>query len=93
MIEFFGEQSLEIEKEILKVHNKIMEVLSLPENIVLNVSFVSKDEIKQLNKETRNIDSVTDVLSYPYTNLQVGEKLNLEETAVNIYFYFFQKKC
>lgn len=79
MIEFFGEHSLEIEKEILKIHNKIMEVLSLPENIVLNVSFVSKDEIKQLNKETRDIDSVTDVLSYPYTNLQVGEKLNLDD--------------
>jgi len=79
MIEFFGESCKELEVDILKVHNRIMEVLSLPENIVLNVSFISPDEIKELNRQTRNIDSVTDVLSYPYTNLQVGQKLNLEE--------------
>ncbi|MBR2748815.1 MAG: rRNA maturation RNase YbeY [Firmicutes bacterium] len=31
----------------------------------LSVSFVSKDEIKDLNRDYRNVDSVTDVLSFP----------------------------
>ena len=30
-----------------------------------DLSFVSPEEIKQLNKEARNVDSVTDILSFP----------------------------
>ena len=35
------------------------------ENIVAYCRFVSEDEIKQINKEQRGIDKVTDVLSFP----------------------------
>ena len=36
-----------------------------PDKISISVSFVSKAEIKKLNKEYRNVDKVTDVLSFP----------------------------
>ena len=37
--------------------------------------FVDEDEIQRLNRETRNIDKVTDVLSYPSLDDIKGEKL------------------
>ena len=79
MIEIIGRFNKEFEKDIINVHNKIVKVLSLPENIKINLTFVSKAKIKELNKTTRNIDKVTDVLSYPYTDLKVGEKLNIND--------------
>ncbi len=36
-----------------------------PERLSLSVSFVGKDEIHELNREYRGVDSVTDVLSFP----------------------------
>jgi len=35
------------------------------ENVEISVSFVSKEEISALNRYYRNIDKVTDVLSFP----------------------------
>jgi len=35
----------------------------------LNISFSSEDEIKRLNSDFRNVDSVTDVLSFPANDL------------------------
>ena len=34
------------------------------ENTSISVTFVGKDEIRQLNRDYRNVDSVTDVLSF-----------------------------
>lgn len=36
-----------------------------PENAEISLTFVSKDEIQNLNKMYRNIDNHTDVLSFP----------------------------
>lgn len=36
-----------------------------PQNAEISLSFVSREEIRQLNKEYRNIDNHTDVLSFP----------------------------
>lgn len=35
------------------------------ETCEISISFVSNEEIREINKEFRNIDSVTDVLSFP----------------------------
>ena len=40
--------------------------LNQKEKLAVEVAFVSEDEIKSLNAEQRNIDRVTDVLSFPY---------------------------
>lgn len=40
-------------------------VLNLDGNAVVEVDFVTKDEIHELNLRTRGVDRATDVLSYP----------------------------
>lgn len=44
-------------------------------NVYLSINFVSDEEIQKLNKEFRNIDKVTDVLSFPNLNKRPNEKL------------------
>ena len=42
-----------------------LEVENYTNNVEISISFVTDEEIKQLNKDYRNIDSITDVLSFP----------------------------
>ena len=51
---------------VLKKHNQ-------PSELEVAIRFVSKKKIKALNNELRSINKVTDVLSFPSTNVQVGE--------------------
>ena len=46
------------------------------EDITLGLSFVSGDAIRELNKEKRNVDRVTDVLSFPLLDIKEGQKLS-----------------
>lgn len=39
--------------------------LNLSGDCLVEIDFVTQDEIRSLNKSTRNVDKVTDVLSYP----------------------------
>lgn len=48
-----------------KVAASAFETLKLSGDCCVEVDFVSEEEIRELNAETRNIDRVTDVLSYP----------------------------
>lgn len=52
-----------IVKEVLKQEN-------CTDNYEISISLVSNEEIKDLNKEYRNIDSATDVLSFPMINFK-----------------------
>lgn len=36
-----------------------------PEQAEISISFISNDEMKRVNKEFRNVDAVTDVISFP----------------------------
>jgi len=47
--------------------------------LVVELSFVDGAEIRRLNKELRNIDKVTDVLSFPALDLQVGQAIRLQD--------------
>lgn len=87
MINILGRHNKEFDKDIIRIFKEISTNFSLPENIVVNLTFVSEKRIKELNNSTRNINKVTDVLSYPYTNLKVGEKLNTNE-----YKFFIDEK-
>lgn len=63
-------------KEALSV---ILEGEGIDEDgIEVSVSFVTPDEIKELNREYRNVDSVTDVLSFPQFE-SVDELIDAEE--------------
>ena len=62
-----------LEKKETKLLHKIYKVaLQLEDNshkkIDTCLSFVSSEEIQKLNKESRNIDEITDVLSFPNLN-------------------------
>ena len=39
---------------------------NLPDGLDVNVLVVSPEEIQEINRENRGVDSVTDVLSFPY---------------------------
>ena len=70
--------------ELNAVYDYIVKRFSLPKEICVNLNFISAEEIRSLNKSTRNIDKVTDVLTYPYINIKVGEKLNLNDYLLDI---------
>ena len=84
MINFIGEIKEDLKHDLERVFDQVSKVVSLPKRVKVNVIFSSKQEIRELNNATRKIDKVTDVLSYPYTNLKVGEKLKLKDYVYDI---------
>ncbi len=68
-IMFEDRQSIEIEDGILSIMidsiQKTLEEERLSLDKEVSVSFVDNDEIQSLNREYRNIDKETDVLSFP----------------------------
>ncbi len=51
-----------------KVSKTTFDVLALSGDCCVEVDFVTEEEIRELNFNTRNVDKVTDVLSYPALN-------------------------
>lgn len=55
-----------------------------PYEAEVNILLVTKEEIQAINRQTRQIDAVTDVLSFPLMqNLTAGAYAQLEEDADN----------
>lgn len=72
-------------KEIEKVFKTSMQYLNQPlKQTAFNLYFVGETSIKKLNKEQRNIDKVTDVLSFPFTNIKAGEIIDFNEYKTDI---------
>ncbi len=84
MVEFLGDFNDEIKGNLVRVYNEVARIFSLPKRVIVNLNLVSESEIKKLNKTTRNIDKVTDVLTYPYVNLKAKEKLKLKDYSLDI---------
>ncbi len=84
MIDIIGELTEEYTNAITRVHDEIVRSLRLPKSIKVNLNIVDEETIRDLNKSTRNINKVTDVLSYPYTNLRAGERLVLRDYQLDI---------
>ncbi|NYB73479.1 rRNA maturation RNase YbeY [Sedimentibacter hydroxybenzoicus DSM 7310] len=61
VIEITGDNCKAVEKAI----EEVIKAEELEEDFEVSVSFVTNEEIKGLNKEFRNVDSETDVLSFP----------------------------
>jgi len=61
----FMEVKEENMKAIEKAINKTIEVEKAKGNFEVSVSFVTNKEIRELNRVYRNVDSDTDVLSFP----------------------------
>lgn len=61
-VNFFNQSEYQLEAEI-KIIKRTLKKLKNKKS--MQVIFVSEEEIKRLNKEFRNLDDVTDVLSFP----------------------------
>ncbi len=52
-------------KIIEKIFSEMIRAENLPSSVEVSLTLTNNEEIKELNKEYRKIDSVTDVLSFP----------------------------
>ena len=51
---------------IYEICSYIASVVDIPQSGILNIAFLSDEEIRVLNNQYRSIDSTTDVLSFHY---------------------------
>ncbi len=78
------DEIVKVSKDISKdTIERILEIALKQENIIdkdvfISIEAASKDEIRELNKEYRNVDRETDVLSFP-----IFTKEELENTKFN----------
>lgn len=55
-------------REWKKFIKEILEKLNQDKNTEISITFTNNEEVHRLNKEYRNIDRPTDVLSFPFDN-------------------------
>ena len=65
----------------MKIANSIFNEEKLQYSFSFNLFFVSKQKIKTINKQNRNVDKVTDVLSFP--NIAFDRPSNLRKYVKN----------
>ena len=59
------------------VAQSVLKLMNQPLGLEVAITFVSGNEIQKINAEFRNVDKITDVLSFPATNLKAGELLDV----------------
>ncbi|MFU0825390.1 rRNA maturation RNase YbeY [Clostridium sp.] len=71
------QDKLEVDDDILKSVNDIIEYALKEEEVnidtEISVIFIDNEQIRNINKEQRNIDRVTDVLSFPMLDYPKGK--------------------
>lgn len=85
------------EKKIDSIRKNISKLVTKPQKWTLNIMFVNSDSIKNLNKNYRKKDYVTDVLSFHYfkdfsllkTNDIAGEIVMCEEKIISQWTEFW----
>lgn len=71
IIDIYYETELDLELDLTKIYSEIAleteKVLNLKDSddLEVNVTITGNEEIREINRETRDIDSPTDVLSFP----------------------------
>ena len=66
-----------------KVGKTVFKILKQKENLYCDLTFCDEEQIKELNKTYRNVDSVTDVLSFPSLNGICGKVVTKKEFPVD----------
>lgn len=61
------------------VAENVIRFMKFPENLEVVIMFVSRRNIRKLNRDFREIDRVTDVLSFPSFELKPGEILDIDQ--------------
>lgn len=65
IINFYENKEKYYEEQIKQIYEIALRETIKIDNICVNIVFVTPEKIKEMNKEYRNIDKVTDVLSFP----------------------------
>ncbi len=78
-ITYSGKVSFCLKRKIKSVLQCAAKVLGQPKNLAVEISFVDPVEIRRLNRENRNIDKSTDVLSFPMYEIKMGKSIDLKE--------------
>ena len=72
----FTKVNKKYQKLISQIYNQaLIQTKNNLQDLMISISFVSKNKIRKLNKEHRQIDKVTDVLSFPMLNIVYPQKL------------------
>ncbi len=69
----------ELKQKISDILAIAQQELKVKDNIVVNITFVGEKRIRELNRQFRNVDRVTDVLSFPMfepNEVKSGEMLD-----------------
>ncbi|HHY77945.1 MAG TPA: rRNA maturation RNase YbeY [Clostridiales bacterium] len=72
----------DVEAFVNKIINAVLEFENFDSDYEVSISFVDNDEIKELNRQYRNIDATTDVLSFPL--LEFDRKSNNEPVIKDV---------
>lgn len=71
----------EIKEMLEKVCLKSLQYEEFNEDCEISLSIVTNEEIHDINKQFRNIDSPTDVLSFPQLTFEEGEEADVNENG------------
>lgn len=87
-VEFTGKKLTCSLKLLVKKAVKLtLKELEQPKNICVCVNIVSPDEIRQINSTMRDIDKVTDVLSFPSSSMSAFDKIDTTSASSFSNFY------
>lgn len=75
-------ENIDFEKDLERVVKEVLKVEDLDENVEISVTFVDRHEIHRLNREYRNVDRQTDVLSFPLFE-QIQDLKNVKDQEID----------
>lgn len=87
-IEYEAEKKLDMpyEEIITSIVLESLDYEKCPYEVEINVLITDNEDIRQINKEYRNIDNPTDVLSFPMVDYDTPSDFDQLEDFVNDYF-------
>ena len=79
IVEVTGRVSSKYKEMAEKIALDCIKFMKQPDKLEIAIKFVSEKEMIEINSNHRGIEKVTDVLSFPAVDLNVGEILDLDD--------------